>query len=141
MWHYPQLLLKYLTPLPFLWEVSPKGSKIHVYVKEISQTSIKMHKWCKCNKMLLLHLSLSCWVFVGCFSSQYVCYNFVHWKIKLLLENDKKVFFVFSAMSTFDTTFLYMSLYSSTNLALTGGQILEGQYFWKDCDCEKIFTS
>ena len=35
-----------------------------------------MHKECKCNKILLLHLSVFR-VFVGCFASQYVC-NFMH---------------------------------------------------------------
>ena len=62
--------------------------------------------------MLLLHLSLSCCVPVN------VCYNFIHHctkfqtgKIKLLPENDKKLFFVFLAMLAFDKTFSYMSKY------------------------------
>ena len=46
-----------------------------------------------------------------------VCFNFVHHctkfqtgNTKLLLENYKNCFFVFLAISTFDTTFWYMSI-------------------------------
>ena len=43
----------------------------------------------------------------------------------------KRLFCVFINVNIW-YNFLYISLHSSTNFALTAGQILEGQYLWKD---------
>ena len=97
-----QLLIKYVTSLPFLWEVGSKESKIHVYLKEILQKPLEKYTNDVNVTKCYFCISLSCCVFVAIVCPANICYNFIHHctkfqtgKIKLLPENDKKLFLCF----------------------------------------------
>lgn len=110
-----------------------------------------MHRWLKCLKMLIWHLSLSVWVFVGCFSNLYICYNFIHHcdkfqtgKIKLLPENHKKNnLCVFSSVNIWYKFFVHVYSQTKTlNISCVRPKYFlkkdDTVYFYQDCKYKNL---